>query len=220
MSRGSSKKRSKHAAPSRAGKKTVKSLLDAMEDEREYASLVDITPGSPLNLRDEIQKAIAGVETIRQRGEKLLKAGQSPAWTDIQILRSIDPKELGNVLTLSEYSILLATTYLESYKFRDWTVHSDGTFVTPDERRKRAREAATTLCSHDVWETHSHGISREVAKQELRIKIDRPERISELDRAIRRLWALFYWAFENTPIFKVFISSNYALFRIQRGGSR
>ncbi len=37
--------------------------------------------------------------------------------------------------------------------------------------------------------------------------------IENLDRVIRRFWALMYWVFENTPIYKIFISENYCIFR-------
>ena len=160
------------------------------------------------------------VGDIQERGESALKAGQSPPWTDVQILRNIDPKELGNALTLSQYSIQLASNYLENHKFRDWTVHSNGKPVTPAERRQRAIDVATKLCSHGVWKTHSHGISREVAWQELKIRIAHPEDLAGLEKAMRRLWALLYWSFENTAIAKVFLSGEYSLFRSQPGGSK
>ena len=158
------------------------------------------------------------VQDIREKGEKRLSQGQNPEWTDVQILRGIDQKELGNVLTASRYSIQLASEYLENYKFKHWTSHSDGRPVTPAERRKRAIDAATKLCSHEVWKTHSHGISRDIAWHELRIKIGHPENVDGFERAIRRLWALLYWVFENSSIAKVFVSQDYSLFRAQPGG--
>ena len=166
------------------------------------------------------QALLALVEDIKERGEKNLKLGQNPPWTDVQILRNIDPKELGNALTLSQYSIQLAANYLENHKFRDWATHSNGKAVTPADRRERAIEVATKLCSHDVWKTHSHGISREVAWQELKIKIGHPESVPGLERAMRRLWALIYWAFENTAIAKIFLSQSYSLFRTLPGANR
>jgi hypothetical protein len=30
---------------------------------------------------------------------------------------------------------------------------------------------------------------------------------------MRRMWALFYWVFENTPVAKVFLSENYSIMR-------
>ena len=154
------------------------------------------------------------VEDIRQRGEEQLKKGQQPSWADITILKNIDPKELGNAISASNYSINLVSDYLEHFKFRDWTFHSDGeTPVTPEEKTNRAKEIAKDLCAHSKWKSHGHAISREVAWEVCRLKIVHPESITGLDRAMRRMWALFYWFFENTNAVKYFISENYCVIR-------
>ncbi len=189
-------------------------------DSRSYLGPIDPqVPGKDGRLLPA-QALLVLIDDIRKRGETGLKKGQNPPWTDVEVLRNIDPKEIGNALTLSRYSIELATNYLENHKFRDWVAHSDGRPVTADERHARALEVAAKLCSHGVWKTHSHGISREVAWEELKIRIEHPESLPGLERAIRRTWALFYWLFENSPIYKVFISQGYSLFRSVPGGSR
>lgn len=81
------------------------------------------------------------------------------------------------------------------------------------DRADRAAEVASKLCSHEVWKVHSHGISRETAWQEIKIKIEHPESVPGLERAIRRLWALLYYFFESSLLSKIFISDNYALFK-------
>ena len=77
----------------------------------------------------------------------------------------------------------------------------------------RAKEIAVKLCAHERWKVHSHGISRDVAWNELQLKIERPEDVPGLQRALRRLWTLLYWSFENTMVLKVYVSQNYAIFR-------
>ena len=153
------------------------------------------------------------VDEIQKRGQNQLKNGQQPNWTDIHILTCMDPKELGSSISASNYSIQLASSYLEKYKFRDWTNHSDGTAVTPDEKRDRALEIAKLLCAHEHWKAHSHGISREVAWQELKLKIKHPESVPGLQEATRKLWAMLYFCFQATEIRKVFASSTYSLIR-------
>ncbi|GAI32359.1 unnamed protein product, partial [marine sediment metagenome] len=154
------------------------------------------------------------LKKIQEEGQDKLNQGQSPDWTDIQILRNIDAREIGNTISLSEYSIQLVTKYLEEYKFRDWTNHEEnGNTVTQEEKVGRAKEIAHKLCSHEIWKTHSHGITREVAWEELKIKIDYPENIPGLERAIRRLWALLYWLFDSSQVAKIFLSNNYSLFK-------
>ena len=111
----------------------------------------------------------------------------------------------------------LVEGYLYNYKFRDWSFHStDGRPVTDQDKRDRATEIAGMLCSHAQWKTHSRGITRDVAWNECKIKIIHSESINNLDRAIRRFWALMYWLFENTAIYKIFISETYCILRNDR----
>jgi Serine dehydrogenase proteinase len=158
------------------------------------------------------------VDEIRVRGEEMLKKGQQPAWSDIAILRNIDPKELGNVTSASQYSIQLTTEYLRQFKFKNWKTRSDGTVVTDEMRLLTARKIAEQLCDHASWRTHSHGITREVADAELHLKIRKPESVDGLQRAMRRLWALLFWIFENTLVTKVVVSQGYSLFRLAPPG--
>jgi hypothetical protein len=163
------------------------------------------------------QAILTLIDEIQKRGEEHLKRGQAPPWTDLQILKQLDGKEIGNALNTSAYSMELVEGYLYNYKFANWNVHStDGKPVTDEEKRTRAAEIARMLCSHAQWKTHSRGISRDVAWNGCKIKITHSESDPALDRAIRRFWALFYWVFENTPIYKVFISENYCIFRNDR----
>jgi len=159
------------------------------------------------------QALLALLKTIQVRGQENLTNGQNPDWSDMLILQNIDAKEIGNALSLSEYSVQLATDYLLNYKFRDWPTHSNGAPVTPTERTDRANEVVQKLCSHEHWKVHSHGISRETAWNELKIKINHPEDMPGFERAIHRFWALLYWTFDNSPIAKMFLSSQYAMFK-------
>ena len=153
------------------------------------------------------------VEDIRKRGEKLINQGSQPSWADIVLLKNIDPKELGNAISASNYSINLVSDYLENYKFKDWCTHSDGIRpVTPQEKTERAKSIAKDLCDHSIWKSHGHAINRESAWNVCKLKIVHSESIG-LDKAMRRMWALFYWMFENTSAAKLFISENYCIIR-------
>ena len=160
------------------------------------------------------QAILALIEDIQERGAECIKNGQNPPWTDLQILRQMDAKEIGNALSASQYSIELVKNFLNNYKFKTWTNHSsDGRIVTDDEKKKQAADIATFLCSHKEWKSHSRGITRKIVREECRIKILDTEEIEGLDRVIRRFWALMYWIFENTAIAKIFISNNYCIIR-------
>ena len=127
--------------------------------------------------------------------------------------RQIDPKEIGNAINGSKYSVELVENYLHDYKFKNWIAHSNGTPVTKGQKRQRANEIANQLCKHSLWKTHDHGITREIAWEVCKLKITHSEAIAGLDRSIKRFWALFYWLFENTPVFKTFVSESYSLMR-------
>lgn len=160
------------------------------------------------------QSILTLLDDIQARGQEALSKGLQPNWSDIQILRNLDPKEIGNATNASNYSIGLVTSYLSDFKFRDWQLHSSsGKPVTQEDRNKRAEEIAKQLCDHSIWKTHSRGITRDVAESVCRLKIVHPEDVPNLNSAIRRFWALLYWIFERHPIYKVFISQNYSVFR-------
>ena len=154
------------------------------------------------------------IDDIQKRGDDLVSKGQNPPWTDIQMLRFLDYKEVGNELTASQYSVDLVRRYLKDYKFKSWLVHqSTGAPVTDDEKDAAALSIAQQLCNHKLWKAHGHGISRETARNVLGLKITDTEAIDGLDRAVRRFWALLYWVFESTQIYKVFISEKYCIFK-------
>ena len=182
-------------------------------DQRAFIGPIDPqVPGKDSRLVPA-QAPLALLKRIQESGQDNLQKGQNPDWSDILILQNIDAKEIGNALSLSEYSTQLATDYLKNYKFRDWIKHSNGTLVTVDERAVTAQEVADKLCSHEHWKVHSHGISRDIAWNELKIKINHPEDVPGLEKAIHRFWALLYWIFDNSPLMKIFISNQYALFK-------
>lgn len=154
------------------------------------------------------------IAEIQKRGQAKIAAGQQPDWTDILIMNNIDPREIGNTKMMSDFSIQLVKNYLQLYKFRTWAVHSStGAQVTPADRERRAFEVATNLCEHAFWKIHSRGITREVAWNECKIKIVHSETIPNVDRAIKRLWAVIYFFFENSPLFKIFMSRHYHFMR-------
>lgn len=162
------------------------------------------------------QTLLALVSEIKERGEVYISKHLNPPWTDIQIIKQIDPKDLGNALTASQYSMDLVKRYLSTYKFKSWIKHSDGRDVTDKERVDTAFSIAKTLCDHKTWKTHGFGITRDISENMLHLKIQHPESIEGLDRAIRRMWAILYWVFENTPTYKLFISDTYCVFKNER----
>jgi Serine dehydrogenase proteinase len=160
------------------------------------------------------QAILTLIEEIRIRGEQAFLKGQAPPWTDLEILRGIDPKQIGNAMNASNYSIQMVEEYLLNHKFKNWNTHSDKTtIVTEEEKKNRANEIAKMLCEHSKWKNHGHAITREAAWDVCKLKITHAEDTEGLNRAMRRMWALFYWIFENSTLSKVFISNNYCIMR-------
>lgn len=160
------------------------------------------------------QSILVAIEDIKKRGQEALLVGKKPDWTDIQLLNTMDPRMVGEAITASDYSIKMTKDFLEKYKFRNWTTHlSDNRVVTEEERKERAEEIANILCNHKEWKSHGHYINREAAHDQCKLEITHSESIPNLDKAMRRMWALFYWIFDSTPINKLFVSDSYCIIR-------
>jgi hypothetical protein len=164
------------------------------------------------------------IEYINQRGMEHLKRKEPVDWTDVQLLGSIDAREIGVAINASKLSTDLVAQYLEKYKFKNWIYHDGDKSreVTAKERKDRALDIANQLCDHSLWLSHANRITRQIVEERCRLEIIHPEEINGLERAIKRFWALMCYSFETTPLSKVFASSNYMLFhsqpeRINRG---
>jgi len=152
------------------------------------------------------------VEKLQKEGQEALAKSLPVPWTAVRIIDTIDKKELGDAITASTYSTMMATQFLMNFKFRHWTMREGSQVsVTDDYRRARAEEVAAALASHDRWKNHGHAISREVLWEEVKLKIDHPD--DDLERAMIRLWAVFNWLFDKTSVLKVVASSRYRYVR-------
>ena len=159
------------------------------------------------------QSLLIALNDIKIRGEEKIKQGGQPDWTDLQLLRQIDPSEIGTAKISSQYSIDMVTNFLFNFKFKSWVQHAGGRVVTKDEKAQRARRVAALLCNHGHWKNHGYIINRAIAENLLQLKITHSENIQGLDRAMRRMWAVVFWIFESTPYAKFFLSRNYCITR-------
>ena len=160
------------------------------------------------------QSILLALEDIQKRGEEKIRQNMQPDWSDVQLLRNVDLRDIGMAQSASKYSTDMVKGYLIKYKFKSWQKHSSNDVdVTEEDKKKRADEIASLLCDHSEWKSHGHAINRDVAWNKCRLKITHSESIEGLDRAMRRMWALFYWLFENTPMVKAFLSQNYCIIR-------
>jgi hypothetical protein len=187
-------------------------------DSRAYIGPIDPQVPSKSGNYLPAQSLLILLEKIKAEGEEFLKKGLPPPWHLIRLIDTMDQLQIGGAIIASEYSIKLASNFLENYKFKNWLKHSSsGKTVTASDRSERAVEVATLLCNNSHWKSHGHGINRETADKELRLLIDHLESNQKFHNAVRRLWALFYYTLEKTFLTKILISSNYTLVR-QYGG--
>jgi hypothetical protein len=152
------------------------------------------------------------IHSLQEQGQNALANNQPIPWSMVRIIDTIDKKELGDAITATQYSSNMAAEFLRKYKFKNWTIrHSSGLPVTEDYKSQRSIEVGTSLASHEKWKSHGHSISREILWSEIKLKVDHPD--SALERAIRRSWAIAYWAFDKTSIFKILLSDKYTYIR-------
>lgn len=183
-------------------------------DSRGYIGPID--PQVQLKTGEYVpaQSILHLLDKIKEEGDKAIAEGRNVPWHYVRLLDNMDHRQIGEAYTSSEYSIKLAKDFLIKYKFSDWVTHkSTGAAVTHEEKEAAASKIAELLCSNSYWKSHSHGITRDVANNEVKLYIDEVETIDGLERAVRRAWAIFSYAMNRSPMRKIFISRNYALFR-------
>lgn len=84
-----------------------------------------------------------------------------------------DQAELYKYEQSRNLSITLLKRWLVRHKFKNWKqTETKKRPVTPRMRRDRAEEIARQLNNTDKWHTHGHGISMEVLRRDLKLKID------------------------------------------------
>lgn len=152
------------------------------------------------------------VQRLQETGDAARKNGMPIPWTAIRIIDSLDKKELGDAITATNYSTMMATQFLRNHKFKHWAVRETSQIAVDDAYREtRANEIATALASHDRWKSHGHAISREILWSEIKLKIDHPA--PDLRRAMDRLWAMMNWMFDKTTTLKMIVSEDYRYLR-------
>lgn len=102
---------------------------------------------------------------------------------EFELVRQLDLGELDQFEQARQLSHDLLRDWLSTYKFKDWDIHnSTGQPVTPEEKRKRAKEIAKALSDNKRWHSHGRMISRDtlVSDPDLRLKIEKFEDIPNL----------------------------------------
>jgi hypothetical protein len=108
--------------------------------------------------------------------ERLLKKAASGKLTvaEMQLMvGGFDQAELYKYEQERELSISFLKEWLTKYKFKNWKkTETRGIKVTQAMRRQRAESIARQLNNPAKWHTHGHGISMEVLRRDLQLRID------------------------------------------------
>ena len=156
---------------------------------------------------------LEGLEMIKVEAKKLGRL--TPAY--IPILQNISPGEIQNYEKIRTFSRHLVTKWLAEYKFKFWDRHSDGGKVTVGERRRKAFEIATALCSHSRWMTRSRSIKVDDLK-ELCVSVTNYDDNADLSDAITRYYALLRLSFEASASYKIFETLGSQMYRFLPAG--
>lgn len=108
------------------------------------------------------------------------------------MLGSFDQAALYKYEQARELSVALLKEWLVSYKFRNWAVtETRQRKVTPRMKIRRADEVARELNNIERWHSHGHGISMEVLRRDLRVKIDDYDENPHLGKQVKDYYNLF-----------------------------
>ena len=156
-----------------------------------YSVLGPIDPQSKQPQTDRLIPALGYLEWYT----RLVDKSRSPeGLSDAELaflLNKFDPAELYQFEQQRELSITLLRDWLAKYKFKDWTeTETQKLPVTDELRQERAGEIAAKLNDTSRWHIHSRGISMEVLRRELRLRISDLEDNSDLKEAVRSYYRL------------------------------
>ncbi len=141
-----------------------------------YSVLGPIDP-QVLNNDGKFVAALGYLDKINE----LIEKAQNNTLTQAEflILKDFDLAELRAYEQARDLAIDLLMEWLPKYKFKDWSTHSDGSCVTIEEKKLRAREIAENLSDNKEWKSHGRPINREELSK-LKLKIDKLDDDMEL----------------------------------------
>ncbi len=148
----------------------------------------------PIDPQLETAKGMVPALGYLEQYDRLIKKAQKGEITtaEVQLLISgYDQAELYQYEQARSLSIALIKEWLVKYKFKNWTkTENRGKIVTKQMRTKQAGNIARLLNNTKRWHIHGHGISMEVLRKDLNLKIDDFGENTEFDKKIREYYDL------------------------------
>lgn len=129
---------------------------------------------------------------------------------DAVMVAQISPGELYGVINSLEFAKDLVKSWLEEYKFKNWTkTRTNGTDVTPEMRKERANEVAEMLCDHTTWRTHGRSLKIEDLKEVLVIeRIDDDPKLADI---VYRIKTVIRLILDSSTVYKLFFTDELQL---------
>lgn len=129
-------------------------------------------------------------DKLEQKAKRFIETGDVEdrlTEFDFAVFGRLNAEEIFVMKEQAELTTTLLTTWLCTYKFKNWTVtESNGTPVTMGMKRERALEIARMLNDHNEWHSHGRGISAQVLREKLKLRISELESGSELQATSRK----------------------------------
>lgn len=101
------------------------------------------------------------------------KSGRLTSAEVTYLVTNFNPAELYRYEQARDHSIALLKEWLVKYKFKNWTeTETKKKRVTARLREQRAEQIARILQDTDKWNSHGRGISMEVLRRDVNLRID------------------------------------------------
>jgi len=154
-----------------------------------YSQLGPIDPQLEIT-KGRMVPALGYLEQYNRLIKKAQRGNISSA--EVQLLISgFDQAELYQYEQARNLSISLLKEWLVKYKFKNWEkTETRKITVTARRRTKRAEDIARLLNNTEKWHVHGCGISMEVLRKDLNLKIDDFKENPDLDKKIRNYYDL------------------------------
>lgn len=129
---------------------------------------------------------------------------------DAVIVAQISPGELYGVINSLEFAKDLVKSWLEEFKFKNWTkTRTNGKKVTSKMRKDRANEVAEMLCDHTTWRTHGRSLKIEDLQEVLVIeRIDDDPKLADI---VYRIKTVIRLILDSSTVYKLYFTDELQL---------
>jgi len=155
-----------------------------------YSVLGPIDPQVPSDNEGKLIPALGYLEQYK----RLIKKSENGDLTTAEmayLIEKFDPAELYKYEQEKELSVSLLKEWLVKYKFKNWIkTETKNKKVTDKMKEERAESIAEMLNDTEKWHSHGIGISMEVLRRDVKLKIEDYENTTDLNKKIKCYYKL------------------------------